>query len=69
MDSPFSVVNPIFKENVNGSVELTFGLYYKVFDSDIMDFSSNPYVPMLTNEAKIKLKFRNNWYDLIVKSC
>ena len=69
MDSAFSVIQPIFKENVNGSVELTFGLYYKVFDPEIMDFSPNPYVPMLTNEAKIKFKFRDNWYDLVVKNC
>jgi hypothetical protein len=69
IDSVYSAINPIFKENVNGSVELTFNLYYKVFDPDILDFSSNPYVPLLTNEAKIKLKFRDRWYDLVVKSC
>lgn len=69
IDSVYSVINPVFKENVNGSVELTFNLYYKVFDPDILDFSSNPYVPLLTNEAKIKLKFRDRWYDLVVKNC
>jgi hypothetical protein len=69
MDSIFSASNPVFKETVNGSVELTFGLYYKVFDPDSLEFSSNPYVSMLTNEAKIKFKFRDKWYDLIVKNC
>ena len=69
MDSVFGAVNPIFKENVNGSVELTFSLYYKIFDPDSLEFSMNPFVAMLTNEAKIKLKFRNRWYDLVVKNC
>ena len=69
MESVYAAINPIFKENVNGSVELTFSIYYKVFDPDILDFSMNPFISMLTNEAKIKLKFRNKWYDLIVKNC
>jgi hypothetical protein len=69
MDSVYSVVNPIFKENINGNVELTFSIYYKIFDPDAMDFSMNPFVSMLTNEAKIKLKFRDKWYDLIIKNC
>ena len=69
MDSVYSVVNPIFKENINGNVELTFSIYYKIFDPDAMDFSMNPFVSMLTNEAKIKLKFRDEWYDLIIKNC
>jgi hypothetical protein len=69
MDSVFNAVNPVFKENVNGNVELTFSIYYKIFDPDTAEFSMNPFVSMLTNEAKIKLKFRNKWYDLIIKSC
>ena len=69
MDSVFNAINPIFKENVNGSVELTFSIYYRIFDPDTLEFSMNPFVSMLTNEAKIKLKFRNKWYDLVIKSC
>ena len=69
MDSPYAAANPIFKENVNGSVELTFQLYYKLFDPDLGDFANNPFVTFLTNEKKVKLNYRNKWYDLIVKNC
>ena len=69
MESVFGAVNPVFKENVNGSVELTFSIYYKIFDPETGEFSMNPFVSMLTNEAKIKLKFREKWYDLIIKNC
>ena len=69
MDSVFSAVNPILKKNVNGSVDLTFGLYYKANDPDALDFCINPITQLLVNEAKIKLNFRGEWYDLIVKSC
>jgi hypothetical protein len=68
MDSPYAVANPIFKENVNGSVELTFQLYYKVFDPDLGDFANNPFATLLGNEKKIKLNYRDEWYDLIIKN-
>jgi hypothetical protein len=70
MNSPYAAVNPILKENVNGSVDLTFTLYYKVFDPDLMDFNENPFVSMnlLSNEAKIKLKYRGKWHNLIIKN-
>ena len=68
MDSVYAAVNPILKKNINGSIDLTFGLYYKVFDPDVGDFCTNPFTSMLGNETKIKVYFRNKWYDLIVKN-
>lgn len=69
MTSVYAAVNPILKKNVNGSVDLTFGLYYKVYDPDILDFHINPFTQLLVNEAKVKLYFRGKWYDLVVKNC
>jgi hypothetical protein len=69
MDSVYAAVNPILKKNVNGSVDLTFSLYYKVYDPDILDFHINPFTQLLVNEAKVKLNFRGKWYDLVVKNC
>jgi hypothetical protein len=68
MDSPYATSNPIFKENVNGSVDLTFTLYYKVFDPDVCEYVKNPFTTYLANEKKVKLNYRNKWYDLIVKN-
>ena len=68
MDSVYAAVKPMLKKNVNGNIELTFGLYTKPFDPDAQEFLINPFTSMLANEKKIKLKFRNKWYDFIVKS-
>ena len=69
MDSVYGAINPVLKKNVNGSVELTFSLYYKVFDPEVLDFCINPFTQLLVNEAKVKVHFRNKWYDLVVKNC
>ena len=55
MNSVYAAINPILKKNVNGSVELTFGMYYKPFDPDAQDFIINPFNALLLNEAKVKL--------------
>lgn len=68
MDSVYAAVNPILKKNINGSIDLTFGLYYKVFDPDVGEFCTNPFTSILGNETKIKVYFRKKWYDLIVKN-
>lgn len=69
MDSKYAAVNAQLKTNVNGSVTLTFTMYYKLFDEDAMDFVINPLAAALTNERKIKLHFRDKWYDMVIKNC
>lgn len=69
MDSPYAAVNSSLKTNVNGSANLTFTMYYKVFDPDVMDFVINPLTAAVLNERKIKLHFRDRWYDMVIKNC
>lgn len=69
MDSPYAAVNSSLKTNVNGSANLTFTMYYKVFDPDVMDFVINPLAAAVLNERKIKLHFRGKWYDMVIKNC
>jgi hypothetical protein len=60
-------LEPKLKRKINGSNELTFKMYYQYID-DITGLKvENPYVKELINESKIKLKFKNKWYDLIIK--
>lgn len=66
--SPYQATNPIFRKNVNGSRDLTFTMYYRLFDEDSGEYEENPFISMLGNEAKIKLFFRNKWYDFIIKN-
>ena len=69
MDSPYAAVNSSLQTNVNGSTNLTFTMYYKVFDPDVMDFVINPLAAAVLNERKIKLYFRGKWYDMVIKNC
>ena len=43
-------------------------IYYKYFDEDEGKEVDNPFIKLLVNERKIKLKYDNKWYDLIIKS-
>lgn len=70
MDTPFAARNPNLILNVNGSVTLTFEMFYRCFDEwygEEGDFRDNPYTSLLNNEAKVKFKFRDEWYDLLIK--
>ena len=45
MTAGLRAIKPIFKENVNGTHELTFTLYSRYFDEDSGDFIDNPFLP------------------------
>lgn len=67
MTAPQMVFNPTLTINVNGQLGLTFSLYYRYFDNEIQDFVDNPFVPYLFNERKVKVFYKNEWYDFIIK--
>ena len=60
-------LTPKFKKNVNGSKELTFTMYSRYIDPISGEDTRNPFVDLIDNESKIKLKYRDKWYDFIVK--
>lgn len=61
-------VSPKLTKNINGSITLSFVLYTHYFDIDQDDFVENPYIKLISNETKIKLKYDNEWYDFIIKN-
>ena len=67
MSSLSGARSPKFKKNINGSKELTFTMYSQYIDPISGEDTHNPFVDLIDNETKIKLHFRNKWYDLIVK--
>jgi hypothetical protein len=67
MASPCRAQTPKFKKKVNGEKELTFSLYSQYIDPITGETVHNPFVDLVDNETKIKLKYRNKWYDFIVK--
>lgn len=68
MSSQARALEPKFTENVNGSHNLNFKMYYRYVDTLTGKTIDNPFVSYITNETKLKLNYQNKWYDLIVKS-
>lgn len=68
LDTQARALEPKLKKNVNGSNELTFKMNYQYIDNITGEKIFNPYVRDLINEAKIKLKFKNKWYDFVIKN-
>ena len=69
MTSPSRVFDPVLKENVNGETTLTFSLEFRYFDENIGAIITNPIHPLLINERKVKLYYKDKWYDFIIKEC
>ena len=68
MSSPMRAMEPIFIKNVNGTFTLEFKLYTRYFDTEKGEFAENPYINLLMAERFLKLKYKDKWYDLIIKS-
>lgn len=62
LTSDFRAIEPKFVENINGTHSLSFYMYYNINGED------NPYTKYLFNERKIKVNWKNNWYDLVIKN-
>lgn len=56
------------KRNVNGSRSLTFKLPYLYFNTNSGEKVVNPFVGLLANETKVKLKHNGKWYDYLIKN-
>lgn len=67
MTSQNRVYSPVFKVNTNGEKTLTFSLKYKYYDELVGDFVVNPFERFLVNERKIKLFYKNEWHDFVIK--
>ena len=72
MDAITRAHSPVFTRNVNGIVTLSFVLYNHIFDEETGEYRNNPFIKLLSNERKIKLRYDENnvqdpWYDLIIK--
>ena len=67
MTSHNRVYSPVFKINTNGEKTLTFSLKYKYYDEMVGDFVVNPFERFLVNERKIKLFYKDEWHDFVIK--
>lgn len=53
---------------INGTNQLTFQMVDRFFDSKIGDFVINPFIDELYAERKLKLHYKNKWYEFYVKN-
>lgn len=60
-------LEPNLKSNINGTNIFNFYLYYDYIDNRTGERVKNPFVSLLTNERKIKVFWKDKWYDLIIK--
>ena len=67
MTSPARAHNPILTKNINGSSNLTFTMYSRYFDETQEERVDNPFLGLLVNERKVKLKYDGEWYDFVIK--
>lgn len=73
MDTPIRATAGKLVSNVNGSNTLTFNMYSKYYDDDNEAFYDNPFLKLLVNERKVKLRYGAlgsddcKWYDFIIK--
>ena len=67
MTSESRARNPKLVSNVNGTNKFTFDMYYRYIDTRTGEEVKNPYIKYLINERKIKVFWKNEWYDLLVK--
>ena len=67
MDAQCCAREPKLVNNVNGTNTFTFTMYYSYVSNDTGEIEYNPYVPLLINERKIKVFWRDQWYDFVIK--
>jgi hypothetical protein len=71
MDTPIRAFEPKLVRNVNGTNTFSFSIYAKYYDGESGEMVDNPFVPYLTNESILKLKYLSKgewkWLDFIIK--
>lgn len=60
--------NVHFKKLLNGTHIVTFQMPSKFFNSEIGDYVQNELAENIFNEQKIKLFFKDEWYEMVVKT-
>ena len=56
-----------FTRHIKGTTSLTFQMPTKFFDSEKGDYVKNELIDSLFNECKIKLFYKNQWYEYLIK--
>lgn len=69
MTAQWRAVEPKLTQNVNGTSTFTFKMFYTYIDTITGEKKDNPFQNLLVNERKVKAKWKDKWYDFVIKSC
>lgn len=73
MTSPCRAYNPKLVQNVNGTNTFTFDMYMTYKENFVKNGEdktfTNPFLALLVNERKVKVLWKEKWYDFIIKQC
>ena len=72
MTSSCRAYNPKLVENINGTNDFTFEMFYTYRENNSAEGNvdqQNPFLNLLVNERKVKCKWKDKWYDFIIKKC
>ena len=67
MHSGDRAVNIVLTEGINTQTKITFDIYSRYFDESVGEYVHNPYFDLMVNEAHLKLKHGDKWYDFLIK--
>lgn len=67
MTAQFRAQEPKLVENTNGTSTFTFKIFYTYIDNETGEKKDNPFLKLLVNERKVKVFWKNKWYNLIIK--
>ena len=59
---------PKLVENINGTNTFTFKMFYTYRDEQTGEKRQNPFLNLLVNERKVKVFWKDKWYDLVIKN-
>lgn len=68
METQCRVISPNLTRNTNGTKKFSFQLYKKYKDNITGEWIENPFCNWLINERKVKLKYKEKWYDFVIKN-
>lgn len=59
--------NICLKKEIKGTATLSFDMPSKYFDSKLGDYVHNDFVDAILAETKVKLHYKNKWYEFTIK--
>jgi len=68
MVSKIRAIEPTMINNVNGTNTFSFKMRHTYTDEITGEKIQNPFLSLLINERKVKVLWKDKWYDMLIKN-